>query len=58
MQIKLGPAVGKDEVQALANLPNLQACSFQSENACREALQAVSTLQGLTSVEVRFLVPA
>ena len=52
VQVRLGRAAGKDGVEALGKLPHLQACGFESSRASVEALQAVSAIRGLTSVEV------
>ena len=51
-QIELGAEVTSDGIRALAGLPDLQASSFECSDASPEALEAVSTLTGLTCIEV------
>ena len=53
-QIELSKKATSDGIRALAGLSDLQACSFDCSQASDSALEAMSTLTGLTHAEVRF----
>ena len=55
VQIVMSPWVTSEGIEALAGLTNLRAYSAEITNASLSALQAVSTLRSLTSIEVCLL---